>query len=677
MNDTKVKFPLSRKMAVMVIAIAVILSTVLIAVSTAHYKREMIDDFERMGMDVAAIAASQLDPDRFQKYLDTGVKDKEYLQDFNLLCDIRESADVEYVYVVVPKEDEVWYLMDTDPSERQIPLGYHEPYYEGAFAANAERMAAGEQIAPIVSNEEFGWLMSVYHPLKTSAGDPAGYVGVDILMTNVRENLNSFVLNMICLLALLTAILSVILIRITSKTVTEPICSLSSAARQFVEDDQSGEMRERDIFRPIQINSNDEIGDLSHSLAIMERDMNAYLRDLLTISAEKQRLVTELSLATRIQEDMLPNVFPAFPERRDFDIYASMTAALEVGGDFYDYFLVDDSHLCMVMADVSGKGIPAALFMMATKIILASNARMGLSPAEVLTKANNVICANNREEMFVTVWLGVLDLTTGLLTAANAGHEYPVLRQPDGQFQLYKDKHSFVIGGLDGITYKEYQLQLEPGSKLFLYTDGLPEATNADMQLFGVERMLAVLNDHLEAPPEQLLSSMHSAVDQFVQQADQFDDLTMLCMEYCGPAEHPVLFSDTLELEAAVEHLPRVLDFVEQALEQADCPMKAQNQIAVAVEEIFVNIAHYAYAPGKGDAKISLKITDEPRTAEITFRDHGVHFDPLAKEDPDIGLDAQQRQIGGLGIFMVKKTMDELHYAWKDEQNCFTLIKRF
>ena len=252
---------------------------------------------------------------------------------------------------------------------------------------------------------------------------------------------------------------------------------------------------------------------------------------------ESSRLETELSMASSIQADMLPNIYPAFPERPEFDIYASMDPAKEVGGDFYDFFLVDDDHLCIVMADVSGKGVPAALFMMASKIIIASNAKLGKTPAQILTDTNEAICSNNREEMFVTVWLGILELSTGKLTAANAGHEYPVIKSPDGQFELFKDKHGFVIGGMDGIRYREYEIQMEPGSKLFLYTDGVPEATDADGELFGTERMLDALNQITDATPEDTLRQVRTYVDGFVKDAEQFDDLTMLCLEYIGGAK--------------------------------------------------------------------------------------------------------------------------------------------
>ena len=261
-------------------------------------------------------------------------------------------------------------------------------------------------------------------------------------------------------------------------------------------------------------------------------------RDMVVTQHEKDvksaRIESELNLASSIQADMLPNIYPAFPDRPEFDIYATMNPAKEVGGDFYDFFLVDDDHLCMVMADVSGKGVPAALFMMASKIILANNAMMGKSPAQILTDTNAAICSNNREEMFVTVWLGILEISTGKLTAANAGHEYPAIKYANGGFELLKDKHGFVIGGMEGLKYKEYELTLEPGSKIFLYTDGVPEATDSESRMFGTERMLAALNSDGTASPENTLKNIRAAVDGFVKDAEQFDDLTMLCAEYKG-----------------------------------------------------------------------------------------------------------------------------------------------
>ena len=318
------------------------------------------------------------------------------------------------------------------------------------------------------------------------------------------------------------------------KTLVNPINEIAQAAETYVEDRRKGD-KDADHFSRLNIRTGDEVENLSLVMADMERDIKDFEDNLTKITAEKQRISTELSVATRIQANMLPSIYPAFPEKTEFDIYASMDPAKEVGGDFYDFFLIDNDHLCMVIADVSGKGVPAALFMMASRIILANNAKMGKSPAQILTDTNAAICSNNREDMFVTVWLGILELSTGKLVASNAGHEYPALMQADGKFELYKDKHGFVIGGMDGVRYKEYEMQLQPGAKLFLYTDGVPEATDANDELFGTDRMLEALNSDLGAKPEDILKNVRAAVDGFVKDAEQFDDLTMLCIDYKGP----------------------------------------------------------------------------------------------------------------------------------------------
>lgn len=211
-----------------------------------------------------------------------------------------------------------------------------------------------------------------------------------------------------------------------------------------------------------------------------------------------------------------------------------MSPAKEVGGDFYDFFLIDDDHLGIVMADVSGKGVPAALFMMATKIVIQNYALMNKSPKTALETANDHICQNNREEMFVTVWLGILEISTGILKATNAGHEYPILKEPGGKYTLYKDKHGFVVGGMTGMEYPEYEIQLKKGSVLFLYTDGVVEATNADNELFGMDRLLFSLNESENETPRNTLEHIGRSVSAFVKEAPRFDDLTMLCIRYNG-----------------------------------------------------------------------------------------------------------------------------------------------
>ena len=254
--------------------------------------------------------------------------------------------------------------------------------------------------------------------------------------------------------------------------------------------------------------------------------------------AEREKTITstemELNVATRIQSNMLPNTFPFLPDRTEFDLFASMTPAKEVGGDFYDFFMVDEDHLALVIADVSGKGIPAALFMMASKILIKNCVMTGKSPGEVLGTVNNQICENNQEEMFVTVWLGILNVNDGTLVSANAGHEYPLLKSPDGDFELIKSKHSFVVGGMKGLKYRETEMKLEPGAKLFLYTDGVPEAETKGEKQYGYERFLAAVNRNSDSSPQKLLATVEADVSEFVQSYPQFDDLTMLCVHYIG-----------------------------------------------------------------------------------------------------------------------------------------------
>ena len=336
-----------------------------------------------------------------------------------------------------------------------------------------------------------------------------------------RSRVTGMVLLLIVMLLTLTGAL------VVGGRIVKPLNTITKRISELDEDNL--EFRMEDAYK-----TGDEVEELARAFSAISHKTVEYMNKVVQVTAEKERIGAELTLATQIQGSMLPHIFPAFPERKEFDIFASMDPAKEVGGDFYDYYLIDDDHLGMVIADVSGKGVPAALFMMASKIIIQSVAAMGYSPAEILERTNDAICAKNEAEMFVTVWLGILELSTGKLTAANAGHEFPAIRKPGGEFELYKDKHGFVIGGMEGMRYKEYEIRLEPGSKLFVYTDGVAEATNAENELFGTDRMIDALNTAPDVPPQEILKNVRASVDAFVKEAEQFDDLTMLCMEYNG-----------------------------------------------------------------------------------------------------------------------------------------------
>ena len=310
----------------------------------------------------------------------------------------------------------------------------------------------------------------------------------------------------------------------------KPLVEVNDGVREYIESKDS----DAAVRRMSGIKARNEVGRLADSFSEMSTEIDRYTKEIRQLTGEKERAEAELNLAARIQSSMLPTEFPV---RSELTLFASMDPAKEVGGDFYDFFFIDEEHLGLVIADVSGKGVPAALFMMMSKILLKNHAMSGLSPAEVLNRTNLGICENNRNNMFVTVWFGVLDIATGHVTAANAGHEYPMIRKPDGGFEIMKDRHGFVLGALRRKRYTEYEFDIEPGGTLFVYTDGAAEATDRDNRLFGTERMLGALNLEPAASPEVLLTNMKSAIDGFVGEAPQFDDLTMLCIKYNGKKE--------------------------------------------------------------------------------------------------------------------------------------------
>ena len=367
-------------------------------------------------------------------------------------------------------------------------------------------------------------------PLKAWNGEVTGILCVQRQMDVLVKERNSYIIRLGLILGgmilLVIAGQSVFL----NHTLLKPLYTITKEAKRFSEENT---VRTEKLQNAVK--NRDEIGLLAESIDSMEEQIGKYVEDLTKITAEKERISTELSLAKKIQAALLPSIFPPFPDRKEFDLYASMEPAREVGGDFYDFFLIDDDHLCLVMADVSGKGIPAALFMMICKTMLQSCAMLGQSSAEILNKVNQGICSSNGEEMFVTVWVGILEISTGKLKAANAGHEYPAVKKPDGRFELLKDPHGFVVGGLPDEIYEEYTLQLEPGSALFLYTDGIPEAMTKDRQMFGTERMLEALNAQPEADPETVLKNVRGAAAEFAGGAEQSDDITMLALNYFGP----------------------------------------------------------------------------------------------------------------------------------------------
>ena len=270
------------------------------------------------------------------------------------------------------------------------------------------------------------------------------------------------------------------------------------------------------------------------SILFSRKVAKPYIQKMVDVSSQKERMETELNIATEIQAGTLPKNFPLYPERKEFDVYASMDPAREVGGDFYDIFLIDDDHLALVVGDVSDKGVPAALFMMITKALIKTGTPGEVSPADILEKVNNQLADADINEMFVTVWLGILTISTGEMVSANAGHEDPFIRSRDGEFALKKSPHGLVLGSMKNMKYNNEKIILAPGDLLFMYTDGLAEATNSDGKRWGLDSVTKALNDHKTSSPAELLQEIKTDADAYVGDAKQFDDLTMLAIEYKG-----------------------------------------------------------------------------------------------------------------------------------------------
>ena len=429
--------------------------------------------------------------------------------------------------------------------------------------------------------------------------------------------------------------------------------------------DTLGRITEGDLNVTVDVRSNEEFSSLSD-------DINSTVTTLKRYIAEAAaRIDKELEYAKQIQLSALPT---NFPKDEEYSIYAQMIAAKEVGGDFYDFYKLSDTTVAFLAADVSGKGIPAAMFMMTAKTIIKALAESGMAVGDIFSKANEKLCENNEADMFVTAWMGILDLTTGNVQFANAGHNPPLLKRADGSFEYLKSRPGFVLAGMEGVRYRAGEITLNPGDRLFLYTDGVPEATDADNKLYGEDRLLAFMNQNASVEATELLPALKANIDEFVGEAPQFDDITMLVLDYKSKEGGECMTTKTFP--AKTEALSDVLGFVDQMLDRFGCPMKIQMAVCVAIEEVFVNVAHYAYPEGQGDVTLSVSFDEGSSTVTFRMIDQGVPFDPLKKPDPDITLSVEDREIGGLGIFITKKTMDSICYVHENGENVLTMTKR-
>ncbi|MBQ1365493.1 MAG: PP2C family protein-serine/threonine phosphatase [Clostridia bacterium] len=488
---------------------------------------------------MADTAATLVNGDHLEDYL-KGERTDEYQstrENLELFC---RKISVSLIYVIqVDRSDygsfvSVFNLADNSVDNSDyVPweLGYTRETtndeYRQKYRAVCEEGSAYETVYRLHTTDGQHPHITTIVPVKNSAGEVCALLCMQRPARELADYGSIYVINIVASIAFISILAGAVATRFLRRKIIQPIQKVSEEATRFAEQNIKGEPLE-DISRY------EDFAKLASSIDTMETDIVRHVEEETRIAAEKEKILTELTLAKEIQAQSIPQTFPPFPDRTEFSLYASMTPARGVGGDFYNFIMVDDDHLALLIADVSGKGIPGALCMMVSNMRLLQRTYEGGSPAEILGSVNEWICRNNKTGMFVTVWLGILELSTGKLKAANAGHEYPAIQRKGELFELFKDRHGLVLGGMEGVSYKDYELQLNPGDKLFVYTDGVPEATNRGKKMFGTERMLAALSAEPDASPEKTLANVSDAVKAFVKEAEQFDDLTMMCLEYRG-----------------------------------------------------------------------------------------------------------------------------------------------
>ena len=644
-----------------VIGLIMLLSAAIGTVGYFEFAGALKQQYMEIANGIAEYAALSMDPETLEQYLETKTADEAYNSTREQLQHTADAEDCSVIYVAKvhtdTKEREYIYNVVSKASGfSPYEIGFRDTVND-EFLKVYDSILKGETQLHNFMYSRKGYTTSVY-PIEDADSGVVAIVGVVKNMDLLTSAKNSYICQIILIEALIAILSGVVWVVYMRRRIVVPVQQLSEAALNMVEHLEDGNSPE------LVVKHDDELRELADSFATMYREVGAYIAKLETVTAEKERIGAELDVAAKIQSSMLPCIFPAFPNRSEFDIYATMDPAKEVGGDFYDFFMVDEDHLAFVVADVSGKGVPAALFMVIGKTLIKDHTGLHDDLGEVFTEVNNILCASNSEEMFITAFEGVLNLKTGELRYVNAGHEIPFLCRKGGVFEPFKVRAGFVLAGMQGIRYRAGSIQLEPGDKVFQYSDGIPEAINSEKAPYGMKRLESVLAKNSEKAPSELLPLVKADVDAFVGDADQFDDITMLCIEFKGNGRKA-----EISLTPDAESVKTVAEFLDTTLEAWEIPMKVVSKLQIVADEIYSNIVRYSQA---NNAKVTA--VQNGTVLSLRFEDDGKPYDPTTAAEPDITASAEEREIGGLGIFIVRNMMDSMDYRYKDGHNVLTLL---
>lgn len=485
---------------------------------------------------MANTAATLVNGDHIKEYL-RGEQTEEYNRTKRIMDAYCKNMNVSLVYVIDVDESDYGRFVSVynsvnnsvDNSEyEEWEIGHERDTmnekYRRAYRALYEDQSEYETIYRLNPGKGVHPHITTIVPIRNDAGKVTALLCIQRPVSELANAIRNFVRRIVIAILILAILASRLAAVNSEKWVLSPIRKISDEASRFARENTKGEELG-------DVSKFDEIRNLSRAIDKMETDMVSYIENLTTVTAERERIHAELSFARQIQYNALPSEYPAFPDRTEFDIYGSMTPAKEVGGDFYNFALIDDDHLAMWIGDVSDKGVPAALFMMAANIVIDNRTSMGGTPAKIMEFVNDNICEHNSTELFITVWLGILEISTGRLTCCNAGHEDPAVYRKGGTFEFVKHKHNLVLGAMPDIAYTDHEIRLGKGDKLFIYTDGVTEATDPEYKLFGLDRTIEALNRYREGSPQEILEGVDVCIKEFVGDGKQFDDLTMLCIE--------------------------------------------------------------------------------------------------------------------------------------------------
>ncbi len=455
--------------------------------------------------------------------VEEGVYD-EYLAISDMLIQMTKDAQVEYIYIISLQGN--YSIALVDPLEGIL-------YYGSMIESEAEflKYSTNERIPATVSNGAYGWLCSGYEPILNNDGEKIAMVGVDINMNDIMETRYNYMINLVVWIVILGVLAVAAAIYKTRKSVTIPLKKLSEATKAFV-NSEAYTLDEKLIN--LDIHSNDEIEELYDSIKSMEENILNYLKHILKVSDEKDSIVEELNDAVRIQVKMLPSVAPPLPKVEKLDICAKVYPAVKACGDLYDYFMIDNEHLAVVMIDVSGIGVPATFIMLILKSHIRKRTMEGGTPAEIMRDVNKTFGETNITDMFATVWFGIINVNTGSVTSVNAGFEYPALKRSEGKFELIRSHHYPPVATMNDIEYQDEKFELKVGDILFLYSNGVVGTLNSDNKPFGEDRLISILDGYSEDDASQLIDHVKEATDIYRVYADQTDDIIMAAVKYLG-----------------------------------------------------------------------------------------------------------------------------------------------